>query len=54
MLLRVLPRTKQKVNVSPKGWRTFFDFASASSYEAKSACQPLKAGARSSILRVQS
>ena len=29
MLLRVLLRTKQKVNVSPKGWRTFFDFASA-------------------------
>ena len=29
MLLRVLPRMKQKVNVSPKGWRTFLDFASA-------------------------
>ena len=29
MLLRVLPRTKQKVRVKPQGWCTFLDFASA-------------------------
>ena len=48
-----LVRSKKCVS-APKGWRTVFDFASASSYEAKSACQPPKAGARSLILRVQS
>ena len=53
------PLTKGKVRVSPKGWRTVFDFpsdnvASATSHEGKSACQPQKAGARSSIFRVQS
>ena len=29
LILRVLLRTKQKVRVSPKGWCTVFDFASA-------------------------
>ena len=38
-----------------KGWRTVFDPSSANlgSHEEGSACQPLKAGARSLILRVQ-
>ena len=48
-------RMKKEVRVSPQSWRTVFDPSSANlgSHEEGSVCQPIKAGARSLILRVQ-